>query len=424
MTDTQPQDQTHTSDHGPSDPGPAPSSTKGFFDQIRAFGVRRTSDRWVAGVGGGLARRLGVDPLLIRAAFIALLIFGIGFLAYLIAWALLPDENDSIVAERAIHDGDGWGIFLIIVIALSVFGVGPFFTGADGWWSLVMTLALIAGIWWLVTRTRDSGAGAQPGPQTSPQGSAPSDSTVPQPVWAPAGTSHAGYEPKPSTPPQGTAYASSAYRRPKAPSAGLAGFLLVLGAAVVGYGLGQVIGARGDASADLVAMLGATAAAGLTTIILGLLGRRSGLTGLLSIGLAVSLLLTWGITTAPEGGGNKTWSPDATSLMQTYEWNAGQATLDLRDITVPPEQQDITATVSFGELVVYVPEGITTRVVSDAWLGGVSVDGTDGSSVSESQEGPSVTTEHVFGEAAEPDLTVRANVRLGSIRIVTPTDPS
>lgn len=432
MTETQPQDQARPSgpapfDPAPSDPTPAapppqPSSTRGFFDQIRSAGVRRSSDRWIAGVAGGLARRLGVDPLLIRAGFIALLLFGIGFLAYLIAWALLPDEDDSIVAERAIREGDGWGVFLLVIIALSVLGVGPLFSSADGWWSLVMTLAVIAGIWWLVTRYRGTTPPAgSPTDGGAPAGATtPSAGSVPQPVWAPATTRPWGYEPPPTTaPPQAATQASTAYRRPKARSAGFAGLLVVLGAAVLGYGLGQAIGATGTASADLVAMIGATAAAGLATIVLGLLGRRSALTSLVSIGLAISLLLTWGVTTTPEGGGEKTWPVAADSTVSTYEWNAGQATLDLRGITEPPAEDDITATVSFGELVVYVPEGITTRVVTDAWLGEVTVDGT-----SQPQDGPTVKTDHVFGdETDEPALTVRANVRVGAIRIVT-TDPS
>lgn len=391
--------------------------------------MRRSSDRWVAGVCGGLARRFGVDPLLIRAGLIALLIIGIGFLAYLVAWALLPDENDSVLAERAIRDGDGWGIFLIIVIALSVVGVGPFFAGSDGWWSLVVTVGLIAGVWWLVTRQRGGGAvSGAPTPEPPAAGGmsaadqSTSGSARPQPVWAPATASPLGYEtPGANRPRPSTAQASSAYSPPKAPRAGLAGLLVALGAAVLGYGVGQAIGAVGGASADLVAMTLATAAAGLSTILLGLLGRRSALTSLLSIALTISLLATWGVTTAPEGGGQTTWRPVAESTVSTYAWNAGQATLDLRGITERPEQRDITASVSLGELVIYVPEGITTRVVSDAWLGGVTVTGGEASSASQSQEGPTMTAEHVFGDGS-PDLTVNANVRLGSIRIVSPDD--
>ncbi|MGA8045531.1 MAG: PspC domain-containing protein, partial [Dermatophilaceae bacterium] len=157
----------------PSDPHPPgdrtqPQSTRasadGFFDQIRSAGIRRSQDRWVAGVCGGIAQRLRVDPLLIRAGMIALLLLGIGFLAYLIAWALIPDQDDSILTEKAIRDGDGRGIFLLVIIALGVLGIGPVFSDAGGWWSLIVTVALIAGVWWLVTRARSTTGTAGPAP--------------------------------------------------------------------------------------------------------------------------------------------------------------------------------------------------------------------------------------------------------------------
>ncbi|MGA8048364.1 MAG: hypothetical protein WCA30_19085, partial [Dermatophilaceae bacterium] len=242
----------------------------------------------------------------------------------------------------------------------------------------------------------------------------------PEPVWAPASATPQGYEPPPARP-HAPAAASTAYDRPKAPRGGFAGFLLALGAAIVGYGIGQLVGPLGGASADLVAMLFATAAGGLATVVLGLLGRRSALTSLLSIILAVSLVGTWGVTTAPEGGGSTRWVPSVDSQTSTYSWNAGQATLDLRQITAPPAQDEINADVSLGELVIYVPEGITTRIVSSAELGSVTVQGADPSFGEQNQGGPSVDAEHVFG-VGEPDLTVNATVRLGSIRIVGPSE--
>jgi phage shock protein PspC (stress-responsive transcriptional regulator) len=434
MTETQPQDHPST--------GASPRSGSGFFDQLRSLGVRRSSDRWVGGVCGGVARRLQVDPLLIRAGMIALLIFGIGFLAYLVAWALLPDEDGRILSERAIREGDGGGIFLLVVIGLVLFGTGPVLGGPDGWWSLIGVAAVGAFVWWLVTRQRGPGAPASgsvdgaPPAASDPMASHPSTGSQarPEPVWAPASTRPSGYEP-PAAAGAGSgatasgsagnssqASASTGYRRTKAPGAGLAGFLIVLGAAVVGYGLGQLVGAQGSASADLVAMVTAAGAAGLTTIVLGLLGRRSTLASLTSIVLAVSLLGTWGSTTAPASGGQQTWRPLADSQRSAYEHTAGQAVLDLRGITEPPAQPEITASMRLGELVIYVPEDVTTRVVAEATLGSINVDDSETSPRSD-RGGTSVSIDDVFGEG-EPELTVRADVQLGSIRVVATTDPS
>jgi phage shock protein C len=54
--------------------------------------VRTLDDQMIAGVCGGLARYLGVDPTLVRvAAVIALVLaFPAALIGYLVAWAIMP----------------------------------------------------------------------------------------------------------------------------------------------------------------------------------------------------------------------------------------------------------------------------------------------------------------------------------------------
>jgi signal transduction histidine kinase/phage shock protein PspC (stress-responsive transcriptional regulator) len=55
--------------------------------------VRRRDERMVAGVCAGIARWLGVDPIVVRlATCILALANGAGLLLYLVAWAVLPEE--------------------------------------------------------------------------------------------------------------------------------------------------------------------------------------------------------------------------------------------------------------------------------------------------------------------------------------------
>ena len=57
--------------------------------------VRSETDKKVAGVAGGLADHLGVDPLLIRVLFgVTTLISLTGLLAYLILWAVMPEADE------------------------------------------------------------------------------------------------------------------------------------------------------------------------------------------------------------------------------------------------------------------------------------------------------------------------------------------
>jgi phage shock protein C len=57
--------------------------------------VRRSqSDRVIAGVCGGIGRYLGIDPVLLRIAFIVLsLANGLGLIAYVVAWVTIPEER-------------------------------------------------------------------------------------------------------------------------------------------------------------------------------------------------------------------------------------------------------------------------------------------------------------------------------------------
>ena len=55
---------------------------------------RSRKDRIIGGVCGGIARYLEVDPVVARLiwAVATLVSMGLGILAYLIAWVIIPEE--------------------------------------------------------------------------------------------------------------------------------------------------------------------------------------------------------------------------------------------------------------------------------------------------------------------------------------------
>ena len=89
-----------------SDQGsPAPSSWAGQGGPPASKRLeRKFTGRWVAGVCAGLAAYTGVDATVMRLIFVVLTFFGgIGAIAYVIAWALMPEEGDTAsIAERFI----------------------------------------------------------------------------------------------------------------------------------------------------------------------------------------------------------------------------------------------------------------------------------------------------------------------------------
>jgi phage shock protein C len=108
---------------------------------------RSRRDRLVGGVCGGIARYLDVDPVLLRIAAVALALSGgLGVLAYVLAWIVIPDATDD-EPERAPVRADrharaitvgaalvGLGALLMLRQWLPGFGAGMF-------WPLVVVAA-------------------------------------------------------------------------------------------------------------------------------------------------------------------------------------------------------------------------------------------------------------------------------------------
>lgn len=54
--------------------------------------TRSTTDRKIAGVAGGIAEYLGIDPTVVRVLWVlAVIAGGFGVLAYVILWIVLPE---------------------------------------------------------------------------------------------------------------------------------------------------------------------------------------------------------------------------------------------------------------------------------------------------------------------------------------------
>lgn len=156
-----------------SGPEPTPSSTDhvaSFFASVRRTGLVRTPDRWIGGVASGLALRLGVDALLVRAAFgVLALISGAGLVLYALAWALLPEQSDGrIHLEETIRgrfDAAIAGAGLLLVVGLS------WDPGRFGWWGPwgfgwlddlfgIALVAFVVSVFVTARRRRRDGAGA------------------------------------------------------------------------------------------------------------------------------------------------------------------------------------------------------------------------------------------------------------------------
>jgi phage shock protein C len=66
---------------------------------------RSETNRWLLGVCGGLGEYFDVDPTLIRILFVVFaLVFGGGFLLYLILWIIIPMKPPEIETSEIIEE--------------------------------------------------------------------------------------------------------------------------------------------------------------------------------------------------------------------------------------------------------------------------------------------------------------------------------
>jgi phage shock protein PspC (stress-responsive transcriptional regulator) len=109
--------------------------------------TRSSTDRVIAGVGGGLGRYLGVDPVVIRLALIVLLFFGgAGVVLYLAAWLIVPadDKAEANFSGRDVarRTGAVLGILFLTLIAAG----GGFWGFAAGGGTATAIVVIVAGV--------------------------------------------------------------------------------------------------------------------------------------------------------------------------------------------------------------------------------------------------------------------------------------
>lgn len=409
-----------TPSSGTSSPGTSTSATAAP-DQERLntenlkdyTGLRRsTTDRKIAGVAGGLARHLNVDPTIVRVVLVVLALFGgAGLLLYGAAWVLVPEEG----TDRSMVDTSdstrnalliGAGVLAALLVVGDSWGGG--FPWGLAWLFLVVAVLVIA------FSDRERPKAQQPPYPAYPQayagttggyysaGTAATDapahdeSVPPPPSWYPPA----------SVPPP-------APRPPRTRGPRLFGFTVALIALGLGL-LGLFEAAGGEVPGAAYPAL-ALALTGLMLVVGSFFGRPGGLIALGLLALVNTVAVGVG---DPDFGGDRDQRElpvSASSVQDEYRVPAGRIELDLRDVRDPEELdgRTIALAANVGELVVIVPEDVTADVVADIDMGGViDVPGY-------SREGWDVSLRNTFDAYGDPVATVelRLELRAGHIEV-------
>ena len=120
--------------------------------------ARSADDRVVAGVAAGIAQYYGFDPLLVRLAFVVATFFGgIGVVAYLVGWIVLPRTPTSGGAPIRRADHQQLLGFGLVALGLAVVpGSIGFGIGGGAFWPLALIAIGVAVLWLRTTGARDA----------------------------------------------------------------------------------------------------------------------------------------------------------------------------------------------------------------------------------------------------------------------------
>ncbi|WP_052136223.1 PspC domain-containing protein [Arthrobacter sp. PAMC 25486] len=401
-------------------PPPLQSESAKFFQWLRSLGFQRGSSRWVGGVCSGLATKWGIDPVIVRGLTVVLtLFFGVGLLAYGVAWALLPEPDGRIHVEEVARGRWSSGMTGAGVMTLLGFagpGQGFIFDGG-GWfpWSVIWIGPVFWLIYWAVNRDKPEGTvpknlgtPAQHGPGTS--GSAQqsgadwygndSDEKLGQPYggW-PGSTPPGGAPQQPLQYAQGFRPEPGQYVKPQHPKQeyakqqpvktkprlGAAGSFLVLGAAaVVGAAVlllhvGNIIDLGGYEAG--VAAAAAAITAGLGIVVAGILGRTAGGLGTFAIvALVFAGMLSLPANNTPFTAFNDTtWAPTSIEAAETGRTVVlGNATFDLTQFdggSALSADVQVSLKAVTANMTVKVPSDIPVTINSELAAASFSIDG-------------------------------------------------
>ena len=349
----------------PEDQTPPPSEPA-----PRARLLRSTSDRMVAGVAGGLGRYFGIDPVIIRIAFVVLTFFGgAGVLLYVAAILLIP--SDAQVEGGAAAAGPpapplggerNRGLVILGVILL-VLVAGPLLFGpALIAGSIIVPIAFLVllglGVAWLVTGKR---------PDRD---------------------------------------AASIVR------ATLLGLGVVLLLCVLFVGAFWAAGLGGD-----VVVAGLVIVAGVAVLVAAFSRpARWLILPALAIAMPAGFVAAAGIDL--DGGiGERTYRPvSATQIREHYEVGTGRLVVDLRQTDLSAGDRTIDVDVGMGEAVVVVPDDVCVATDARVGMGATSVfEQTNGGIDVDTDEGG-------VARSGAGRLLVDANIGLGHLDI-RKTDP-
>lgn len=374
---------------GPPPSGQPSSGPRVTRDEMKDLGNLRRSvtDRHVAGVAGGIARHLDIDPIIVRVALVVAVFFGgAGLLLYVAGWILVPEEgtdDEPLGLDRRSRTIALGGVGVLALVAALGDWAGAFWFP----WPLAILAALV--VWFL---------------HRSDGGSRTAAVTAPEPYGEPYG---AAYGP-PAEPGGWGGYARPPRpRNPRRRGPILFFFTLALIALAEGVlGVVDVAGVDVTDSAYPALALGTTA----LMLVVGSVWGRAG--GLIALGLVAALVMAGTTASSRVGEEDRYFGPaSAGEVRDTYEFGGGRFTLDLSGVSDVEalDGREVSVDGVGGQVEVIVPDGMDVSVRTQVVGGDVRV-------FDRRAEGFDVSLDHVLdGGDDVPDMSISIDLVAGEV---------
>ncbi len=343
---------------------------------------RSLSDRKVAGVCGGLARHLGIDPVILRILIAVLALFGgSGLLLYAAGWLLIPNEGSD--ASELQQQVQRHGRTTVIVVGVVVAIISLSFDGSWFGWTGhgLVPLVIVGGLVLLVYNSRPSQPPIVPG-------TVPPAAQTPQPeayVWAPAAASaEATTATSDGLSPAGPVRVAAPSKPTKPPKERSALGLLTVSIAAIAAGVMVLLDRAGAVEVHPVPFLAILLGIVALGLVLGSFFGRA--RWLIVLGVLLALTLAAGASlpgVSSRSAGPVTWTPTTLTAVPAdgYQWAAGDARLDLTALPVTGTVH-VASGLGAGTLTVTVPDDVTLQLTTHVGVGSIEVPDPDGAKAS------------------------------------------
>ncbi|GAB3005108.1 PspC domain-containing protein [Amycolatopsis acidiphila] len=388
----------------------------GFEETLKDFWVSRprrpARGRKIAGVAAGIGERYGIDPVIVRVAFVVATVFGgMGLALYVLGWLFFPGEDDQVSPVEALigrgRSTMSKGFTIVLVIAFFPL-VSLGFGSGWGWFNGggIVALALLVTALYLLHRSR--------GHENRPVAHAEETMTYPMSTpGAAAGTDPLGApplawdlpDPEPAYAPPPVAPVHEPRRpRSKVGAATFGAALLVAGAGAACASMGIAWFSAQHVIGLVLAVLGVGLVAGAFAR-----GGRSLIWLAVPLSIAGAVLTSVPVSNYSGGFGDIDATPTTAAQVQpVYSHTAGDMRLDLTQL---PPTAPVTTEVraGAGQTTIIVPQTADVQYICQVDAGNVNCLGeqTDG-------VGRPAVTGRDLGTDGAGGLQVNVNVSQGA----------